>query len=120
MLEFYEAYTDYNYQMKQFEDMISQVAEKVTGSMKVMYQEKEINFAPPWRRLSVMDGVKEYAGFNPDDLSDQELFDKIKSFGSEMKKPGLRGEMIMEAFELKAEPEIFQPTFIIDLSLIHI
>lgn len=114
LLEFYETYTDYNYQMEQFEEMISTIAKNVTGSMRVTYQEKEINFAPPWRRLSVMDGVKEYAGFNPDDLSDDELFDKIKSFGSEMKKKGLRGEMIMEAFELKAEPEIFQPTFIID------
>ncbi len=114
MLEYYEAYTDYNDQMEQFEDIIATVAEKVTGSMKVMYQGKEIDFSPPWRRLSVVDGVKQYAGFDPDECSDAQLFEKIKSFGSDMEKPSSRGEMIMEAFELKAEPEIFQPTFIID------
>ncbi len=114
MLEYYEAYTDYNQQMDQFEDIVSQVAEKVTGSMKVMYQGKEVDFSPPWRRLSVLDGVKQYAGFDPEPMTESELFDKIKSLGSDMKKPGSKGAMIMEAFEIKAEPELWQPTFIID------
>jgi len=103
--------------MKQFEDMISSVAQKVLGTMKVTYEEKEIDFTPPWRRLTVHDGVKQYAGFDPDELSDEELFKKVKSLGSDMEKAKSRGEMIMEAFELKAEPEIWQPTFIMDHSV---
>lgn len=114
LLEYYEAFTDYNDQMKQFEELISHVAMKVKGATKFTYQGKDIDFSPPWRRLSVHDGIKEYGGFNPDDLSDDELFKKIKSMGSDMAKPGLRGNMIMEAFELCAEDKLWNPTFVID------
>lgn len=114
LLEYYEAFTDYNDQMKQFEELIAHVAMKVKGSTKFTYQGQEIDFSPPWRRLSVHDGIKEYGGFNPDDLSDEELFKKIRSMGSDMEKPALRGNMIMEAFELCAEDKLWNPTFVID------
>ncbi|MCL4150242.1 UNVERIFIED_CONTAM: hypothetical protein GTU68_029621, partial [Idotea baltica] len=64
MLEWYEAYTDYNYQMNQFEELVAHLARKVTGDTKVTYQGKEIDFTPPWRRLTVYDGVREYAGID--------------------------------------------------------
>ena len=114
MMEYYEAYTDYEDQMKQFEELVSTVAEKVTGSMKVIYQGKEIDFTPPWRRLPVTDGIKEYGGFDPDQLSEEKLFKKIKELGSDREKPGRRGEMVMEAFELRVEQNLWQPTFVID------
>lgn len=114
MLEWYEAYTDYEYQMQQFEEIISTVAEKVTGSKKVMYQGKEIDFTAPWKRLTVHDGVREYGGFDPDELSDEQLWAKIKELGCGLEKAPSRGEMIMEAFELTAEEHLWQPTFVID------
>lgn len=114
LLEYYEAFTDYNDQMKQFEELIAHVAMKVKGSTKFTYQGQEIDFSPPWRRLSVHDGIKEYGGFDPDKMSDDELFKKIRSMGSDMEKPGLRGNMIMEAFELCAEDKLWNPTFVID------
>lgn len=114
MLEFYEAYTDYNYQMTQFENLIAHVARVVTGSTKMIYQDKEIDFAPPWRRLTVHDGILEYGKVDVNTLSDQELFALIKKWGSDREKPASRGEMIMEAFELKAEPHLWQPTFVMD------
>ncbi len=114
MLEWYEAYTDYQYQMNQFEELVAHLARKITGDTKVTYQGKEIDFTPPWRRLTVYDGVREYAGIDPESASDQDLFEKCKSLGSEMEKPGIRGEMIMELFELSAESELIQPTFVID------
>jgi lysyl-tRNA synthetase class 2 len=114
MLEWYEAYTDYNDQMKQFEDLISHVALTVTGSTKVTYQGKEIEFAPPWRRLSVYDGVKEYAHIDVATSTDEQLFAKAKELGSELKKAPNRGKLIMELFDLAVEKEITQPTFIID------
>ncbi|MGE3760603.1 MAG: lysine--tRNA ligase, partial [Pseudobdellovibrionaceae bacterium] len=58
MLEWYEAYTDYNYQMKQFEELVSGLALKIRGSYKFEYNGKEIDFTPPWRKLTVMDGVR--------------------------------------------------------------
>lgn len=114
MLEYYEAYTDYNYQMTQFEDIIAHVAKEVTGSAKVQYQGKEVDFTPPWRRLTVYDGLREYANFDPEKISADELFAKIKSWGSTLEKPATKGEMIMEAFELKVEEHLWQPTFVLD------
>lgn len=114
MLEWYEAYTDYNYQMKQFEELISSLALKIRGSYKFEYQGKEIDFTPPWRRLTVMDGIKEYAKVDPDKISDQDLFAEIKKHGAKAEKPKSRGEMLMELFEHTVEQHLWQPTFVMD------
>ena len=114
MLEFYEAYTDYNYQMNQFEELVCQLVKNVHGSYKVTYMEKEIDFSPPWRRLTVHDGVKEYAGIDPDKATDQEIFQAIRKNGGDIDEVGKRGEMIMELFELTAEQHLWQPTFVMD------
>ena len=114
MLEYYEAYTDYKYQMQQFEEIIAHVARAITGGTKIVYQGKEVDFTPPWRRLTVYDGLREYAKIDPEKISDKELFQKIKSWGSDREKPASRGEMLMEAFELKVEEHLWQPTFVMD------
>lgn len=114
MLEWYEAYTDYLYQMNQFEELVAHLARKITGSSKVQYQGQEIDFTPPWRRLTVYDGVREYAGVDPETATTEELFSKLKSLGSDMKNTASRGEMVMELFALAAESELIQPTFVMD------
>ena len=114
MLEWYESYTDYNYQMKQFEDLVSHVCKKVKGSTKVSYQGKELDFTTPWRRLSVYDGIKEFGGFDVSEMSESDLFKKVKELGSDLEKPFSHGEMVMEAFELTVEKNLWNPTFIID------
>lgn len=114
MLEWYEAYTDYEYQMKQFEELISHVCKKVKGSTKITYQEKEIDFTTPWRRLSVYDGIKEYGGFDVTKMTAEDLFKKVKELGSHLEKPLSHGEMVMEAFDLTVEHHLWHPTFIID------
>lgn len=114
MLEFYEAYTDYKYQMKQFEELIAHVAKVVTGSTKIIYQGKEVDFTPPWRRMTVYEGLQEYAGIDAENISENELFEKIKSWGSKMKAPTSKGVMLMEAFDLKVEKNLWQPTFVTD------
>jgi lysyl-tRNA synthetase class 2 len=114
MLEWYEAYTDYQYQMKQFEELIAHLCVAVTGSTKVVYQGKEIDFTPPWRRLTVYEGVKEYAGVDVEDMTEEQLFEKCRELGSDLEEPASRGEMIMELFELSAEAHLWQPTFVID------
>ena len=114
MLEFYEAYTDYEYQMRQFEELIASVAKNVTGGTKVVYQGQEVDFTPPWRRLTVYDGIKEYAGLDVENMSDADLFEAAKKAGADIKKPASRGEMIMEIFELKVEEHLWQPVFIYD------
>lgn len=114
MLEYYEAYTDYLDQMKQFEDLVCHVVKSVRGTYKFPYQGREIDFTPPWPRLAVLDGIREYGGFDPDSLSDAELFQRLRALGADIDKPGSRGEMVMEAFELVAEPKLWNPVFVID------
>lgn len=114
MLEWYEAFTDYEYQLKQFEELVSTLALKITGSMKVNYQGKEIDFTPPWRRLTVYDGLREYAHIEPNTITEDELFRMLKQKGSDLKKPALKAEMLMELFEATVEEHLWQPTFVMD------
>jgi lysyl-tRNA synthetase class 2 len=114
MLEWYEAYTDYNYQMNQFEELVSSLALKIKGKLKFEYQGKEIDFSTPWRRLTVMDGIREYAKVDPEHITDGDLFSEVKKHGSDLKKPALRGEMLMELFELTVESHLWNPTFVMD------
>ncbi len=114
MLEFYEAYTDYNYQMTQFEELVSSVSQQITGSMTITYQEKEINLAPPWRRLTVLGGIKQYAEVDPQNESALDQFLKTKS-EKHIKLENLSlGEKQMKVFEIAAEPHLWQPTFVMD------
>ncbi|MCM2282857.1 MAG: lysine--tRNA ligase [Bdellovibrionaceae bacterium] len=114
MLEWYEAYTDYLYQMKQFEELIAHLCRTIKGTTKFVYQGKEIDFTPPWRRLTVHDGIREFAGFEVEGMTEAMLFAKCKEMGSDLEKPASRGEMVMEIFELAVEPHLWQPTFVID------
>ena len=91
MLEYYEAYTDYQDQMNQFEELVCHVVKAVKGTLKVTYQGKEIDFTPPWRRMTVSEGIKEFGMFDTSSMPDDELFKKIKSLGSEMLEPEGRG-----------------------------
>jgi lysyl-tRNA synthetase class 2 len=119
MLEWYEAYTDYTYQMKQFEDLVAHLAQTVCGSTKLTYQGKEVDFTTPWRRLKVYDGVREYADIDPETATVEQLFQKAKSLGSdyeEKDKPS-KGELIMEIFELAVEKHLWHPTIIMDFPM---
>ncbi len=121
MLEWYEAYTDYNYQLKQFEELISHLAKTITGSYKVEYQGKTVDFTPPWRRLTVYDGIKEYAKVDPVKITVDQLADELKKHKVEIdrdKKTGKplqsKGELLMELFEATAEQHLWNPTFVMD------
>lgn len=114
MLEWYEAYTDYNYQMTQFEDLVEYLVKEIHGKTTITYQGKEINFKTPWRRLSIYDGLRAYAKIEPETISDSELFSILKNFEPEMKKPLKKGEMLAKLFEYTVEEHLWQPTFVMD------
>lgn len=113
MLEWYEAYTDYNYQMKQFEDLVAGLAKEITGSYKVMYQGKEVDFTPPWRRLTVLDGIREYAGVDPLTISDSDLKKECEKRRVDIEHLN-RGELLMKLFETTVEEHLWAPTFVMD------
>ncbi|HBT19315.1 MAG TPA: lysine--tRNA ligase, partial [Clostridiaceae bacterium] len=72
MIELYEAYSDYNDMMDLTEDLVSTVAQEVLGTMKITYQETEIDLTPPWRRVSMADIVKEETGIDFNNITLEE------------------------------------------------
>jgi lysyl-tRNA synthetase class 2 len=120
MMEWYEAYTDYYDQLERFESLVCHIVETLKGSLEIEFQGQKINFQRPWRRLTVLDGVRSYAGIDPDKASLDELRNKILSLDSSWKKEVDKlnalswGELVMELFELTAEEHLVQPTFVMD------
>lgn len=117
MIELYEAYSDYNDMMELTETMISQICKNVCGTMKINYQGVELDFTPPWRRITMVDAVKEYAGIDFSNLKMEDAFNIAKEHNLEFKKQ-LKdcsvGEILNAMFEKYAEDKLIQPTFVID------
>ncbi|EOR26698.1 MULTISPECIES: lysine--tRNA ligase [Clostridium] len=118
MIELYQAFADYNDMMEITENMIAEVCKKVNGSTKVMYQGTEIDFAPPWRRITMVDAVKEYADVDFNSInSDEEAQAIAKEKHLEFKKDikhVTKGEVLNLLFEEYAEQHMIQPTFVCD------
>ena len=117
MIEIYEAYSDYNAMMELTENMIAHVCEKVCGTTKISYQGTELDFTPPWRRVSMLDLVKEHAGVDFSILTDETSREIAKEHHLEFKKPldkCTKGEVLNAMFEKYAEDKLIQPTFVID------
>ncbi len=113
MLELYQAYADYEDMMRLTEDLISSVALKVNGSMIAEFEEQEIDFTPPWRRVTMLDAIKEYTGLDFNLLgSDDEARQAAIGLGMEIKASETRGEIINEVFEEFVEDKLIQPTFV--------
>lgn len=112
-IELYQAYADYTDMMEITENLIAHMAEVATGSTKIVYQGKEIEFKPPWRRMTMIDCVKEFSGVDFNEINtDEEAIAIAKEKGIEI-KPGMRrGEIIAEFFEEFGEDKLVQPTFI--------
>lgn len=118
MIELYEAYSDYNDMMEIMENMVAYVAEKVNGTTKVNYQGTEIDFKPPWRRITMLDAVKEYAGIDFNEIKSDEEAQKIAKeknleFPKDLKYV-TKGEVLNVLYEEYAEEHMIQPTFITD------
>ena len=115
MLELYQAYADYNDMMALTEDMISYVCNKTLGTCKITYQGQQLDLTPPWRRLSMIDAVKEYGGIDFDALSDMEEIKKeLKDHGINIEGKISKGNALNTAFEELVEPHLIQPVFIYD------
>ena len=112
-IELYQAYADYTDMMEITENVIAHMAEAATGSMKINYQGTEIDFTPPWRRMTMEECVKEYTGVDFSSRNtDEEALAVAKEKGIEI-TPGMRrGEVINAFFEEFGEDKLIQPTFI--------
>ena len=117
-IELYEAYSDYNDMMEITENMVAYVCEKVNGTTKVTYQGTEIDFKPPWRRVTMVDVVKEYAGVDFNEIKTNEEAQAIaKEKNLEFPKAlenVTKGEVLNALYEEFGESKMIQPTFVMD------
>lgn len=117
MIELYEAHSDYNDMMELTENLISCVCEKVCGSMKVDYQGTEIDFTPPWNRISMVDAVKKYTQVDFTNITVDEAQNIAEKNDLEFKKAikdCTKGDILNAMFEKYVEEKLIQPTFIVD------
>ncbi len=115
-IELYSAYEDYNDMMDITEEIISKVALKVLGTTKITYQGTEIDLTPSWKRISMIDSIKEVTGVDFSKIeTDEEALKAAKELKVEIDELKLtRGEIINQIFEAKVEETLIQPTFIYD------
>ena len=114
-IELYEAYTDYHGMMDITEQMIVYVCEKVLGTTKINYQGTDLDMAPGWERITMIDSIKKFTGVDFNTIeTDAEALAAVKGMGIEVEGELTRGELINLAFEERVEEKLVQPTFIID------
>ncbi len=115
LLELYQAYSDYQGMMELMENMVSSVAKQVLGSDTVQYQGTEICFAPPWRRMTMFEAIRQYTGIDFNQIADDEAARAAaQSIGLTPDADMSRGNVINLIFEEKVEEHLVEPTFIMD------
>ncbi len=132
-VELYKPYWDYNDMMDMTEEMVKEMAQKLTGSSTISFQGKEIDLAKKWQRLSIYDGLNQKFGIDPQTASDDEIRrlaqrhlgwkpltampdyeDMLARCKGEIGLGSPRGQVLLELFEAAWEKDLVQPTFVKD------
>ena len=114
-IELYEAYADYHDMMDLTENLVSSVAKSVLGSDTVTYQGEEINLAPPWTRMTMVDAVKKYTDLDMAIIdNDSDAREAANNLGVHITEKATWGEVLNAIFEDKVEEHLVQPTIIMD------
>jgi len=114
MLELYVAYKDYNWMMKFVEDMFYSIANKVFKASTFTIDGKEINFTPPWNRISMTDEILKESGIDVLKEDKDVLIKYLKKNHVSIAGGESKGKLIDMIFEITVQPKIIQPTFVID------
>jgi lysyl-tRNA synthetase class 2 len=115
LLECYKAYSDYDGMMNLVEQMISHIAQEVLGTTTITCNGKTINLAPPWQRLYLRETIKSYCGIDFEDYPDViSLRSRMAELGMEVDPSKGRGRLIDELISTFVEPNLAQPTFLLD------
>ncbi|HLR72331.1 MAG TPA: lysine--tRNA ligase [Pseudogracilibacillus sp.] len=113
MIELYEAYADYQDIMELTENLIAHIAKEVLGKTTITYGEHEVDLEPKWKRLHMVDAIKEYVGVDFwRDISDEEARNLAKEHNIAITDAMTYGHIVNEFFEQKIEDQLIQPTFI--------
>ncbi len=115
LMELYQAYTDYNGMMDLTENMFRHVAQEVCGTTTVSYGGVEIDLGSPFKRITMVDAVKEYAGVDFDQIRDTEEAKAIADEkGVHYEARHTKGDILNLFFEEFVEMHLVQPTFVTD------
>ncbi len=114
VMEIYVAYKDYNWMMDFTEQMLARLAKEVTGNAIVNYADKEINFNPPFERITMYDAIEKYTGVNISGMDENDLRKVCKDLHIEVDNSMGKGKLIDEIFGAKCEKNFINPTFITD------
>jgi len=113
MMELYQSYADYNDMMSLFEEIYEYAIKKINNSTKVKFRGKIIDFKRPWKRMTMAQAIKKYAGIDVTKKSEKEIEKFVKKNKIECKE-NCWGWYIQGIFEHYCEDKIEQPTFILD------
>ena len=117
MLEFYWAFSDYKQLMKFTEEMFKKILKKIFKKTKIIYQEKEIDFTPPWPRIEFDAIFRKETGLDYDTANQKALLEKAKEIGLQLDSNLPKAEIADEIFKKKIKPKVWQPTFFIHYPL---
>ena len=113
-MEIYVAYKDYNWLMDFTETMLSRIAQEVLGTTEVKVGDREISFRPPFKRIPILEAIKEHTGIDISGMNEDQLRKVCKQLGIETTPSMGKGKLIDEIFGEKCEGKYIQPTFITD------
>jgi lysyl-tRNA synthetase class 2 len=113
-MEAYQAYGDYHDMMNLVEEIFLEVAQELTGEDSVSYQGETLRFSRPWKKVSFFQGLEENCGVDLSKMDEKEVRKVCSQFGIELDPNATRGKLLDEIFSEKVQPNLIQPTFVID------
>ena len=113
-MEIYVSYKDYNWMMEFTEKMLEKICLDVNGTTEVKVGDNTISFKAPFKRVTMIDSIKEFTGIDITGMDEAQLRDVCKQIGVEVDDTMGKGKLIDEIFGEKCESNYIQPTFIID------
>jgi lysyl-tRNA synthetase class 2 len=113
-MEIYVAFKDYQWMMSFTEQMLERICMDVHGTTKVQFGDREIDFKPPYKRISILDAIKEHTGYDLGEMDENQVREVCRALHVEQHPAMGKGKLIDAIFSEKCEKNYFQPTFITD------
>ena len=113
-MELYVSYKDYNWLMSFTEELLEKICIAVNGTTEVMIGDNKVSFKAPYRRVTMIEAIKEHTGIDITDMGEDELRNACRQLGIETDETMGKGKLIDEIFGEKCEGNYIQPTFITD------
>lgn len=117
MMEAYEAYADYRDMMDLTEEIVTGITESVIGNLKITFQGNDVDLTRPWKRLGFYEGIESFTGEDLSKLTRDEVFTFAREHGIDIDENAGKGKILDEIFGEMVQPNLIQPTFVIDFPL---